>query len=59
MDRIRSQQIRESFDFQLINGLLEWDEHVTRMYAEKLVKILRDQDTCRKKIHGKKKRNIL
>ena len=45
--RIRSQQIRESYDIQSINVLVErgrreWDEHVTRMNAERIVKISRD-----------------
>ena len=46
-DRIRSQQIRESYGIQPTNEWLErrrreWDEHVTRMDAERLVKISRD-----------------
>ena len=45
--RIRSQQIRESRGIQTINEWVErrrreWDEHVTRMDAERLVKILRE-----------------
>ena len=47
IDRIRSQQIRESCGNQPINEWTEikrreWDENVTRMDAEKLVKISRD-----------------
>ena len=47
IDRIRRQQIRESCDIQPINELVErkrreWDQHVTRMDAERLVKISRD-----------------
>ena len=45
IDRIRSQQIRESCGIQPINewvGRREWDEHVTRMDAERLVKITRN-----------------
>ena len=47
MDRIRRQQITESCDIQPINWWMErirreWNEHVTRMYAERLVKISRD-----------------
>ena len=47
IDRIRSQQIRESFGIQRINEWVEiirreWSQHVTRMDAERLVKISRD-----------------
>ena len=49
MDRIKSQQIRESYGIQSINEWVErrirrreWDQHVTRMDAERLVKISRD-----------------
>jgi hypothetical protein len=47
IDRIRSQQIRESCGIQPINEWVErirreWDEHVTRIDGEKLVKISRD-----------------
>ena len=41
-NRIRSQQFRESCDIQPINEWVErreWEEHVTRMDAERLVKI--------------------
>ena len=44
IDRIRCQQIREPCSIQPINEWVErrrreWDEHVTRMNAERLVKI--------------------
>ena len=44
IDRIRSQQISESCGIQPIGEYVEtrkreWDQHVTRMDAEKLVKI--------------------
>ena len=52
IDRIRNQQIRESCGTEPINERVqrrrrrrrrsEWDEHVTRMDAERLVKITRD-----------------
>ena len=47
INRIRSQQIRESCDIQPINEQVErrrreWGQHVTRMDAERLVKISRD-----------------
>ena len=46
IDRIRSQQIRESGDTQPINEWMkrrrEWDEHTPSLNAEKLVKISRD-----------------
>ena len=50
-DRIRSQQIRESCGIQIMNVWVqrirtEWDEHKTRLDAERSVKI----STCRKKI---------
>ena len=48
INRIRSEIIGESWIIQPINGWLEsrrrrgeWDEHVTRMDTERLVKILR------------------
>ena len=45
--RIRNQQIGESCGLQPINAQVEkrrgeWDEHVTRMNAERSVKISRD-----------------
>ena len=47
IDRIRSQQIRESCDIQPINEWVErrrreWVQRVRRMDAERLVKISRD-----------------
>ena len=47
IDRVRSQQIRESCGIQSINELdgkeeREWHEHVTRMNVERLVKISKD-----------------
>ena len=47
IDRIRSQQIRESCGMQLNNEWVEtrrreWDEYVTRMDAERLLKISSD-----------------
>ena len=47
IDRIRTQQIRESCGIQPINELVErrrreWNEHVTTMNAERLVKISKD-----------------
>ena len=71
IDRIRSQQIREFCGIQPVNEWVEsrrirrrrreWDEHVTRMDAERLVKISRHNITCRKKIFRtpKMKRNLI
>ena len=46
IDRIRSQQIRESCGIQPINDWVErrreWDEQITRMDADRLVEISRD-----------------
>ena len=61
IDRIRSQQMRESCDFQPINEWVErrrreWDEHVTRMDAERLVKISRDNIPSRRRSPGRPKR---
>ena len=47
IDRIRSQQIRESCGVQTINERMkrrrrEWDQHVKRMDVERLVEISRD-----------------
>jgi hypothetical protein len=47
INRIRSQQIRESCGIQPINEWVEkrrreWDKHVTRMDAERLVNISMD-----------------
>ena len=45
MDRIRRKQIKESYGIQPINewgeGRIEWDKHVTRMDAERLLNISR------------------
>ena len=46
-DTIRSQQMRQPCGIEPINEWMEgrrreWDEHVTRMDAERLVKISRD-----------------
>ena len=51
IDRIRRQQIRESCGIQPSNQWMEsrrrqWDEYVTRMNAERLVKISRDTFTA-------------
>ena len=54
VDRIRSQQIRQDCGIQAVNEWVErsrririrrrkWDEYVTRMDAERLVKISRDK----------------
>ena len=48
IDRMTSQQIKESCGIQLINDWVEgtrreWDEQVTRMDSERLVKISRDK----------------
>ena len=45
--RIRSQQIRESCNIQTINEFVErrrkkWSEHLTKMDAERLIKISSD-----------------
>ena len=62
IDRIRSQQIRESCGIQPINGWVErrirrgWDQHVTRMDAERLVKISRDNIPAGKRSPGRPKR---
>ena len=46
MDTVRSQPIRETCGIQRVNEWverrIEWDEHVTRMDAERSVKISRD-----------------
>ena len=48
IDGIKSQQIRKSCGIQPINEWVdrirrEWDQHVTRMDAERIVKISRDK----------------
>ena len=59
--RIRSQQIRESFSIQPINESVEirrrdWDEHVTRMDDERLVKISRDNIPSGRRFPRRQKR---
>ena len=64
IDRIRSQQIRESCGRQPINEWVErrrtrrreWDQHVTRMDAERLVKISRDNIPAGRRSPGRPKR---
>ena len=52
IDRIRSQQIRESCGVQSINEWeerrREWDEHLKRMDAKSLVKISMDNIPARR-----------
>ena len=59
IDRIRSQQIRESCGIQPINEWVErreWEEHVARMDAETLVKISRDNIPAGRRSPGRPKR---
>ena len=63
IDRIRSQQIRESCGIQPINQWVkkkkrrrERDEHVTRTDAERLVKISRDNIPAGRRSPGRPKR---
>ena len=60
IDRIRSQQIRESCGIQPINEWVErrrqLDEHVTRMDSERLVKISRDNIPVGRRSPGRPKR---
>ena len=60
IDGIRSQQIREFGSIQPINEWVgrrrEWDEHVTRMDAEGLVKISRDNIPVGRRSPGRPKR---
>ena len=61
IDRIRSQQIRESCSIQPINEWVErrrreWDQHVTSMDSERLVKISRDNISARRRYRGLPKR---
>ena len=65
IDRIRSQQIRESCGIQPINEWVErrrrrrrrkWDQHVTRMDPERLVKISRDSLLAGRSSPGRPKR---
>ena len=59
--RMRSKQITESCSIQPINEWVErrrreWDEHVTRMDAERLVKISRDSIPTGRRSPGRPKR---
>ena len=61
INRIRSQQIRESCGIQPINEWMErrrreWDEQVTRMDAESLVKTSRDNMLAGSRSPGRPKR---
>ena len=65
IDRMRCQQIRESCIIQPINECVErrrrrrrrreWDEHVTRMDAERFVKISRDNIPVGRRSPGRPK----
>ena len=60
IERIRSQQTRESYGIQPINEWVErrrgeWEEHVTRTDSERLVKILRDNIPARRSPGGPKR----
>ena len=61
IDRIRSQQIRVSCGIQTINDWEErrkrkWDEDITRMDAERLVKIAKDNIPAGRRFPGCPKR---
>ena len=62
IDRIRSQQIRESCGiYQSIIEWVErrtrqWDQHITRMEAERLIKIPRDNIPAGRRSPGRPKR---
>ena len=61
IDRIRSQQIGKSYDIQPINEWeekrrREWDEHVTRMNTEWLIKISKDNIHAGRRSPGRPKR---
>ena len=61
IDRIRSQQIRVSCGIQPINEWVarrEWDQHVTRMDAESLFKISRDNIPAGRVSPGRPKRRL-
>ena len=65
VDRIRSQQIRESCGIQPINEWVErrrrrrgWDQHVTRMDAERLVKISRENISAERRFPGRPKKKM-
>jgi hypothetical protein len=57
---MKSQQIRESCGIQPINawveGRWEWDQHVTRMEAQRLVKIEKDNIPVGRRSAGRPKR---
>ena len=57
IDRIRSQQMRESCNIQPNNEWVErrreWDEHLTRMDAERLVKISKGNIQVRRRSPGR------
>ena len=61
IERTRSKKIRESCGIQSINEWTErrrgeWDDHVTRMDAERLVKISRDNIPAGRRSPGRPKR---
>ena len=60
INRIRNQQIRESCGIQSINEWVErrreWDEHVTKIDAERLVKTSRDNITAGRRSPERPKR---
>ena len=60
IERIRSQQIRESRGIQPINVWMErrgeWDEHVTRINDERLFKISGDSISAGRRSPGRPKR---
>ena len=60
IDRIRSQQIRESCGLRPINQWVErrreWDQNVTRMDTERLVKISKDNIPIGRRSQGRPKR---
>ena len=62
IDRIRSQKIRESCGIQPISEWVEirrrreWDKHLTRLDAERLVKISRDNIPAGRRSPGRPKR---
>jgi len=60
INRIRSQQIRKSCSIQPVHEWVErrgeWDQHITRMDAERLVKISRDNIHVGRKSPGHPKR---
>ena len=60
IDRIRCQQIREYCSIKPIHEWIErrreWDQHVTRIYAERIVKISRDNIPVGRRFPGRPKR---